>query len=322
VKVKVLNRISSLRYSHNQPTIGIVIFVVLLIIYAIKTNNFFSMFQIRDIILNSALAIALAATGGGIVIISGGLDLTVGSAVALVNVILVTTYGMFGGIIVWSLICIVIGLLIGFFNGMCVAVFRLPPIIATLANMFILQGIALLIMPQPTGKVPIQYMKFLTGAVGNIIPFSLICFLLLFVALFVLKNSSFGMNLYAIGSNEYASYLNGIKVERVKLSAYTLAGLFYALSGLYLTALRGSGDPTQGAPFLLSTLATIVVGGIRIGGGKGSIFGSIIGAGIMNMAITTLFVLGVSSYWGPIANGIILIGAVIITDLWDRVQTM
>ncbi len=320
MKPNTLNRISAAKTSYNRPTVGIVIFLVLLVVYAANTKSFFSLFQIKDIILNSTLAIALAAVGEAIVIISGGFDMSVGATVILLNVILVSTHtnGAFGGIIPWSLICLAIGVLVGLFNGLLVAIIRLPSIIATLATMFILQGLALLVMPVPTGSVPSGYIHFWTGAVGGVIPVSLICFLLLIAILIALKNSSFGTNLFAIGSDEYAAYLNGIRVTRIKLEAYTLAGFFYGLSALYITAQMGSGDPTLASSLMLSVFAAVVVGGIRVGGGKGSFIGSIIGAGIMNLTVMTLFVLGVSSYWGPITNGIILVGAVIATALWNR----
>jgi ribose transport system permease protein len=320
VKPTALNRIAGRKTSYNRPTVGIVIFLVLLVIYGANTKSFFTLFQFKDIILNSTLAVALAAVGEGIVIISGGFDMSVGATVILLNVILVSTHtnAAFGGIFVWSLICLGIGVLVGLFNGFLVAIVRLPSIIATVATMFILQGIALLVMPVPTGSVPKGYINFWTGAIGGIIPISLICFLLLIVILIALKNSSFGTNLFAIGSDEYAAYLNGIQVTRTKLAAYALAGFFYGLAGLYVTAQMGSGDPTLASSLMLSVFAAVVVGGIRIGGGKGSFIGSIIGAGIMNLTVMTLFVMGVSSYWGPISNGIILIGAVIMTSLWNR----
>jgi ribose transport system permease protein len=306
--------------AYNRPTFGIALFVIILVIYATNSKNFFSMFQFKEIILNSTLAVALAAVGAGIVIISGGFDLSAGATVVLLNVTLVTAYakGAYGGILLWSVICLVIGVVVGLLNGVLVAIIRLPPIIATLAMSFILQGIALLVMPQPTGSVPPEYIDFWTGAAGGIIPTSLIVFILLFLLLFALKNSSFGTNIYAIGSDEYAAYLNGIPLTRVKMAAYTLAGFFYGLSGLYFTAQMGSGDATLASPLLLSVLAAVVVGGIRIGGGKGSFSGSIIGAAVMNMTVMALFVVGVSSYWGPIANGIVLIGAVVLTALWNR----
>lgn len=320
VKPNMLNRIAGTKTSFNRPTVGIVIFFVLLVIYGVNTRDFFSLFQLKDIILNSTLAIALAAVGEAIVIVSGGFDMSVGATVVLLNVILVSTHtnGIFGGILPWSLICLAIGVLVGLFNGLLVAIIRLPSIIATLGTMFFLQGIALLVMPVPTGSVPKGYIDFWTGAIGGIVPVSLICFLVLIATLIALKNSSFGTNLFAIGSDEYAAYLNGIRVTRVKLRAYSLAGFFYGLSGLFITAQMGSGDPTLASSLMLSVFAAVVVGGIRIGGGRGSLIGSLIGAGIMNLIVTTLFVLGVSSYWGPIANGIILIGAVVVTALWSR----
>jgi ribose transport system permease protein len=320
MKNNFLIRFNSKGYSSNRPTLGIVIFFVLLFIYAINSKNFFSMFQIKDIILNSTLATALAALGAGLVIISGGFDMSAGATVVLVNVVLVTahTNGLPGGLLVWSIICLLIGATIGMINGFLVAVVRLPSIIATLSMMFILLGVALLVMPVPSGSISDGYIELWTGAIGGVIPITLVCFIILFLVVHALQKSSFGTNIYSVGSDEHASYLNGIPVTRIKMSTYIMAGFCYGLSGLYATAYMGSGDPTLGAPMLLSIFAAVVVGGIKIGGGRGSFSGSIIGAGIMNLTITTLFVLGVSSYWGPIANGIVLIGAVVLTAYLNK----
>jgi ribose transport system permease protein len=142
---------------------------------------------------------------------------------------------------------------------------------------------------------------------------------LLVIIIFILtiiKRSSLGIGIFSIGSDENAAYLNGINIVKTKLLAYSLAGGFYSLAGMVLSANMGSGDPTIGTSLLLSTFAAVVVGGTPLGGGKGSFIGSLFGAGIMNIAVGVLFVLGVSSYYGPIFTGAILIFAVFITSLW------
>ena len=320
MKQNLEKKYNSTIFGDNKPTLGIIILLTLLFIYALSTNHFFSMFQIKDIILNSTLTTALAALGVGLVILSGGFDMSAGATVVLVNVVFVTSYtnNLPGGIVLWAIICLIISTVVGFINGFLIAVLRLPSIIATLAMSFVLQGVALLVMPVPSGSISESYIDFWTGAIGGIIPVSFIYFVILIVAVLALQNSSFGTNLYSVGSDEHASYLNGVPAIRVKMMTYLIAGFCYGLSGLYATAYMGSGDPTLGAPMLLSIFAAVVVGGIKIGGGRGSFVGGIIGAGIMNLTITTLFVIGVSSYWGPIANGIVLVGAVILNSFLGK----
>jgi ribose transport system permease protein len=160
-------------------------------------------------------------------------------------------------------------------------------------------------------------MDFWAGATGGIIPNSAILLTIVVIILIIIKRSSIGIGIFSIGSDENAAYLNGINIVKTKLLAYSFAGGFYSLAGMVLTANMGSGDPTIGASLLLSTFAAVVVGGTPLGGGKGSFIGSLFGAGIMNISVGVLFVLGVSSYYGPIFTGAILIVAVLITTLWS-----
>lgn len=205
----------------------------------------------------------------------------------------------------------------GLINGIFVAIIRLPSIIVTLATMFIYSGCALVLLPAPTGEIPISYMEFWAGAAGGIIPNSAILLAIVVVILIIIKRSSLGIGIFSIGSDENAAYLNGIDIVKTKLLAYSFAGGFYSIAGMVLSANMGSGDPTIGAPLLLSTFAAVVVGGTPLGGGKGSFIGSLFGAGIMNISVGVLFVVGVSSYYGPIFTGAILIVAVLMTTMWS-----
>ena len=303
----------------NSAFVGGTFFCVLLLIYSFFQTDIFSMFQIQEILINGSAAMALAAVGEGFVIITGGFDLSVGALMALVSCILTTQMTeTLGSQIFWSFICLAIGMGVGFGNGFLVAVVRLPSIIVTLASMFIVTGCALLILPAPTGELPMAYIDFWAGAIGELIPNSGIVLAVVVVLLVVLRKTRLGISIFAVGSDEDAAYMNGIKIVRTKILAYTMAGGFYAVAGMVLTANMGSGDPTVGGSLLLSTIAAVVVGGTPLGGGKGSFVGGLFGAGIMNIVVGVLFVLGVSSYWGPILSGVILVVAVLMTTLWSR----
>jgi ribose transport system permease protein len=301
----------------NSAFVGGALFFAMLIVYSLFTN-IFSMFQIQEILLNGSTAMALAAIGESFVIISGGFDLSVGALIALVNVIL-TIYmkEALWSQVSWSLICLTLGFTVGLMNGIFVAIVRLPSIIVTLATMFIVSGCALVLLPAPTGEIGSSYINFWTGATGGIIPNSAIVLASVILLLVVIKKSSLGIAIFSIGSDENAAYMNGVNIVRTKLLTYAIAGGFYAVAGMVQSANMGSGDPTIGGPLLLSTFAAVVVGGTPLGGGKGSFIGSLFGAGIMNIVIGVLFVIGVSSYWGPIFSGIILILAVLATTVWS-----
>ena len=302
----------------NSAFVGGTIFCLMLLVYSVFQTDIFSMFQFQEILINGSTAMALAAVGEGFVIITGGFDLSVGALIALVNCILTTQMvDTLGSQVFWSLICLLLGLSAGLINGIFVAIVRLPSIIVTLSTMFIYSGCALVLLPAPTGEIPLSYIDFWAGATGGIIPNSAILLAIIIFILILIKRSSLGIGIFSIGSDENSAYLNGIKIVKTKLLAYSLAGGFYSIAGMVLSANMGSGDPTIGTSLLLSTFAAVVVGGTPLGGGKGSFIGSLFGAGIMNIAVGVLFVLGVSSYYGPIFTGAILIFAVFITSLWS-----
>jgi ribose transport system permease protein len=302
----------------NSAFVGGTIFCLMLIIYSLFQTDIFSMFQFQEILINGSTAMALAAVGEGFVIITGGFDLSVGALIALVNCILTTQMvDTLGSQVFWSLICLLIGLSAGLINGILVAIVRLPSIIVTLSTMFIYSGCALVLLPAPTGEIPLSYIDFWAGATGGVIPNSAILLIIVIIILIIVKRSSLGIGIFSVGSDENAAYMNGINIVRTKLLAYSFAGGFYSLAGMVLSANMGSGDPTIGTPLLLSTFAAVVVGGTPLGGGKGSFIGSLFGAGIMNIAVGVLFVLGGSSYYGAIFTGAILIVAVLITTLWS-----
>jgi ribose transport system permease protein len=303
----------------NSAFVGGSLFIVLLIVYSLFATNIFSMFQFQEILINGSAAMALAAVGEGFVIITGGFDLSPGAIMALINCLLTTQMtDTLGSQVFWTFICLGIGMGAGLMNGIFVALIGLPSIIVTLATMFIFSGCALLVLPAATGEIAFGYLDFWAGAVGGVIPSSAILIAIVVVFLIVIKKSSLGVAIFAIGSDENTAYMNGINVVKTKLLTYTIAGGFYGLAGVVLSANMGSGDPTVGGPLLLSTFAAVVIGGTPLGGGKGSFFGGLFGAGIMNLAIGVLFVVGVSSYWGPIFNGAILILAVFATTVWVR----
>jgi ribose transport system permease protein len=313
-----ISRTFFIRLISSSAFVGGTLFCLMLIVYSLFQTDIFSMFQFQEILINGSTAMALAAVGEGFVIITGGFDLSVGALIALVNCILTTQMvDTASSQILWSFICLLIGLIAGLINGIFVAIIRLPSIIVTLSTMFIYSGCALVLLPAPTGEIPASYIEFWAGATIEIIPNSAILLMIVVLFLTIIKRSSIGIGIFSIGSDENAAYMNGINIVKTKLIAYCFAGGFYSLAGMVLSANMGSGDPTIGTPLLLSTFAAVVVGGTPLGGGKGSFIGSLFGAGIMNISVGVLFVLGVSSYYGPIFTGAILILAVLITKLWS-----
>jgi ribose transport system permease protein len=301
----------SRRHLTEGPVVAAGVLIVLLVLYALFASLFDSL-TLQNL-FNDSAALALAAIGETLVVLTGGFDLSVGAIMGLVNVLLATHLaGGAGHQVLWVVISLAIATAAGAFNGFLVAYMRLQSIIVTIATLFILGGIALKILDQPGGEVPPGFTDALTGV--TIIPRSLIVILLAAGAWVLLRRSRLGAAMYAIGGDAEAAHRSGIPVQRSLLATYTLAGLFYGLAGVFYTAQTGSGDPRTGTSFLLTAFVAVVLGGTRFGGGEGSAIGSIIGAFIVTMLIAVIFVLGIDTFWTGIVEGIVLAAAVLLNS--------
>jgi ribose transport system permease protein len=299
----------------DGPVVAAAVLLVLLIIYA-SFASLFSSFTLQAI-CNDAAALALAAIGETLVVISGGFDLSVGAIMGLVNVLLATHLTGGGGHdALWIVLTLAIATAAGFANGFLVAYVRLQSIIVTIATLFIFSGIALKILDQPGGKVPRGFIDTLTGV--TVIPRALIVVLLAALAWMALRRTRLGSAIYAIGGDADAAHMSGVPVAPRLLATYTAAGLLYGLAGIFYTAQTGSGDPRTGTSFLLTAFIAVVLGGTRFGGGAGSAIGSIIGAFIVTMLVAVIFVVGIDTFWTGIIEGAVLALAVLLNAAVQR----
>lgn len=262
-------------------------------------------------------ALALAAMGQTLVILTGGFDLSAGAVVSLVNVVLASVMGpsvlsqvgCFG-------LALATGGVVGAFNGFFVAAVRLQAIVVTLAAMFIVQGATLLVMDKPGGTIAPEFVGFFTGAaIPNWLPAPVVVLLVAGGIWLLLKNTRFGVGLYAVGSDADAAYAAGVPVRAVTFAAYALAGVCYGAAGAFVSAQTGSADPLIGRPMLLQVFTAVVLGGTRLGGGRGGAIGSIVGAYTLMIVVNILLVLNVSAYFSSIAEGTILLLAVLVASL-------
>lgn len=294
----------------------IVVAVVLIALLAF--NDYMSLgpmsyFEV-SFLSSGGATLAFAAAGQTLVILTGGFDLSAGAVVSLVNVVLATQLGgdPAGGLWTGILVGVGIGCLTGAFNGFFVAVLRLQPIVVTLSTMFIVQGITLFIMDKPGGMVPFGLSGALTrDAIPNLLPMPLVLIGLLILAWLWLKNTRFGTAIYAIGSDMDAARAQGVRVVWVQFWVYVLAGACYGFAGVYISAQTGAGDPLVGNPMLLQIFAAVVLGGTVLGGGRGGVVGSILGAYVLMIVVNILLILNVSAYYSTVAEGTILILAVL-----------
>jgi ribose transport system permease protein len=305
--------------SRNRgPIIAAIVFAILMFMVDWISPGQLTYFDISFLSSGGATT-AIAAIGQTIVILSGGFDLSAGAVISLVNVVLASSMDPMAqgaSVTLWTLAGIGIGMAVGAFNGFFVAVMRLQPIVVTLSTMFILQGVTLLIMDKPGGYVAPELGAFYMGdAIAGWLPMPLVMIGVVLLLWLWLKGTRFGTALYAVGSDPDAAAAVGVRVVFVRFMVYVIAGGCYGLAGVFISAQTGSGDPLVGNPLLLSLFAAVVVGGTRLGGGQGGPVGTVFGAYILMIVVNILLVLNVSAYYSTIAEGVILILAVLAGSL-------
>ncbi|EKN70022.1 ribose ABC transporter permease [Schinkia azotoformans] len=293
------------------PLLG---FAVITIILSILSPSFLSLDNILNILRQVSIN-ALIAFGMTFVILTGGIDLSVGSMLALSAAL--TAGFMAGGMdpILAMLLGLLAGALMGAFNGFVITKGKVAPFIATLATMTIFRGLALVYTEgRPiTGLSKDLSFELMGRGYFFGIPVPVIWMLISYAILyFILKKTTFGRRVYAIGGNEEASILSGIKVDQVKIWVYSITGLLSALAGIILTSRLNSAQPTAGTAYELDAIAAVVLGGTSLSGGRGWIFGTMVGALIIGVLNNGLNLLDVSSFYQQVVKGGVILLAVIL----------
>ncbi|MTD12631.1 ABC transporter permease [Nakamurella sp. YIM 132087] len=287
--------------------------IVIVVFFAIANENFRTFSNITAILF-STVVIGILALGTTFVIITGGIDLSIGTGMTLCAVM----SGVF--LINWNLplglgllLTVLFGGLIGLVNGFNVAILGLPPFIATLAMMLVAQGLALVL----SNSAPIYFSvlpAFSEISTGEIIPkvpnAVLVLLVLAVLAAILLGRTLFGRYTFSIGSNEEATELSGINTRKWKLIIYTVAGLFTGIAGIMISARLGSAQPATGQGYELQAIAAVVIGGTSLTGGKGSIVGTVIGALIISVLNNGLRIMSIPQEWQNVILGLVILGAV------------
>jgi ribose transport system permease protein len=301
---------------HRGALVAGAVLIGLFVLIDVLTKGPFSYFEF-SFMSSGGATLALAAMGQTFVILTGGFDLSAGAVISLVNVVLASNMGQSAASqIGFSAVALLIGAAVGAFNGFFVAFMRLQPIVVTLSTMFIVQGLTLLIMSRPGGSIPPEFSQFFVGdAIPGVLPAPVVVIAVAIAAWLYIKNTRFGVALYAVGSDEEAARANGTAVHWTKFFAYVVAGLFYGAAGAFISAQTGSGDPLIGKPLLLPIFAAVVIGGTLLGGGRGGAVGSVFGAYILTIVVSILLILNVSAYYSSVAEGLILILAVLAASM-------
>lgn len=287
-------------------------FAAVVLIIAVSITQPFGYFDFSSTV-STTTPLALAAIGETIVVIGRGLDLSAGAVISLSNCLVVTHMGDgTASIVAWTIIGVLAGTLVGAANGILVVAFRLQPIVATLATMFIAQGLTLLVMNEPGGAAQPAFAQFFTGdAIPGVVPMPAVVLGLALLLWGLIRLSPFSTGIYAIGSDPAASFSKGLPVNRIRLLTYIIAGTFYGAAGVFLTAQTGSGDPTVGPPMLLSIFAAVVLGGTALAGGTGGCVGTVFGSFTLMLIVNLLLVYNISPYFSTVVEGGLLILAAI-----------
>jgi ribose transport system permease protein len=301
---------------------GILIALVLLsLILSLSTNKFLTTYNI-GIVIRQASFVGIVALGQTLVLLTGGIDLSVGSVAGLCSII--------GSLLMVSTpidpyLCTVIAILIGFclgmISGFLVARVGMNAFIATLAMGEVYAGLVLVITKgYPITGIPEKFQFLGQGMVGPIPVPVIVLVVITGVLAYLLKYVPFGRHIYAIGGNEFASRLVGIRVVRIKMLVYALSGMLSALAGTIFVSRMNAGQPTIGPSWLMPSVTAAIIGGTTLSGGEGTMLGTIIGAIFMGVLANGIVLLDISVYWERVIIGIVVVGAVIIDILRSRTR--
>lgn len=301
-----------------QPLIALAVMVVVL---SVMSDRFLTFINGRNILLQISVNLCLSI-GMTLVILTGGIDLSVGAILAFAGAVaagllknglalkalgVVLQFTPFGAVVAG----IAVGLALGLFNGIAITRFRLPPFVATLGMLSIGRGLTMLW----TGGFPITDLGPQFGFIGAGfwlgVPMAVWISAVLVAAFYVVtRHTTLGRYIYAVGGSEKASAFSGINVNRIKLWVYALGGALAAVAGLVVTARLDAADPKAGLGYELDSIAAVVIGGTSLSGGRGSIFGTVLGCLIIGVLNNGLFLLDVSPFWQQVIKGFVILAAV------------
>ena len=274
----------------------------------------------------AALPYAFATAAQTMAVLVGGIDLSVAAMMTFTSVtaaVLMEGQSEEFGVVAVALI-LLMGLGLGAINGLSIVLTRVPDIVVTLAFFFIWEGAALMVLDSPGGSAAVWLRELIIGPVGGFVvpteigqwlPKALLLLVVALGAVWIpVKRSRVGLSIYAVGSDKLAAFRSGVPVNRTRIVAYALTGLFAAMGGLVLTMNTGIGTPIQG-PYLLASVAAVVLGGVSLAGGKGGLVGPIVGVFILRLARQDLTLMSIDPNVAQVTEGLIMVGVVLIGAL-------
>lgn len=304
---------NTMKYMSELTTV--IALIILMAVITIINSNFLTANNLLNLLLQ-VTSNALIAFGMTFVILTGGIDLSVGSILALSSALTAGLLGSGMPVTLAILISLILGCILGMMNGLLISYGKLAPFIVTLATMTIFRGATLVYTngnPITKGLSDTFLFQFLGQGYIVGIPFPVIIMFIVFIVLYVLLHkTAFGKSVYAIGGNEKAAYISGVKLNKVKIIIYSISGIMASISGLIITSRLSSAQPTAGASYEMDAIAAVVLGGTSLSGGKDRILGTLIGALIIGVLNNGLNIIGVSAFWQQVVKGVVILIAVLI----------
>jgi ribose/xylose/arabinose/galactoside ABC-type transport system permease subunit len=310
--------------------------IILFVFFSFTTPNFLSLTSVIAMVRHIALN-AIIAIGATFVILTGGIDLSIGAVIGFSGMIAggfinqgikldVLGITIFPWVPVIVLTTVVIGILIGFINGLLVSKFNVTAFIATMGTMYIFRGFALLrsggaTFPNLQGRAELRNTGFPWIGSGFIlgIPFSIFLMVVLaLIMVYVAKKTPYGRHVYAVGGNENAARLSGIKVDKVKTIVFMISGGCAAIVGLIISSELVAAHPATGESYEMNAIAATVLGGTSLAGGRGTVGGAVLGAFVIGILNDGMVMMGVSSFWQTVIKGVVIILAVILDQLQNK----
>ncbi len=310
--------------SRHPYLFTLLLFAVLLLANRLLQPNLFES-RVLSGNFRTFLPLLLLAVGQTLVVIGGGIDLSVGALVSLATAILVTNLlpesGMGAFLAVVGLAALA-GMAAGAFNGFCVAVLRLQPIVTTYATAFLFGGVALWLLPRPGGAMPQELAQFYRQQTPLGLPIGVYVIIALLLLWLLLRSTRFGHYLFAVGGQPEAAYTTGVPVTWVRVATYMLSGLMAALAAAALTLGTSSGDPRIGDAMTLDSIVAVVLGGTRLSGGQGGVAGTILGVIVLSLIRNIISFANVPNWWQTLVDALIIVlalaGPALVRLLWRR----
>ena len=293
-------------------------YIVIFVFFSIASKHFFSIKNFLNICLYGSI-MGISAVGLTMVLLTGGIDVSVGAVMGLVGVVMASLIQGGTPLVFVILIGLAIGTLCGFLNGIFITKLKITPLIVTLSTMAIFRGLAFVFCGGLSIVITNQGFKWFGREYVLGVPVGVWIMIIIYLLFaYILKNFKFGRRVYATGGNEKASFLSGINIDKTKINVYTITGLLAGLSGFLMAAQTGSGQPQAGNGMEMDVIAASVLGGTSLSGGKGKVVGTFIGVLLMATLNNGMVLINIPSFYQQIVKGCVLLLAVFMDSLRTR----